>query len=117
MEYRGVKTINGEQIFIQGPFEEATNNIGEFLAIIHAAALLKKMDNTDTIIYTDSRTAMAWVRNKKVKTKLERTSKNKEVWDLVERAYTWLKENTIPNPIVKWPTKEWGEIPADFGRK
>lgn len=21
------------------------------------------------------------------------------------------------NPVVKWETKKWGEVPADFGRK
>jgi ribonuclease HI len=97
MEYRGVKTISGEELFRLGPFKEATNNIGEFLAIIHAAALLKKNKLNNTIIYTDSKTAMAWVRNKKVKTTLKRTEKNKKVWQLIERAYTWLKNNKIEN--------------------
>ena len=117
MEYRGVKTVSGQELFRLGPFEDATNNIGEFLAIVHAAALLKKNKLPDTVIYTDSKTAMAWVRNKKVKTTLQKTHKNKKVWDLIERAYNWLNTNTIVNPIIKWPTKEWGEIPADFGRK
>lgn len=117
MEYRGVKTVSGQEIFRLGPFEEATNNIGEFLAIVHAAALLKNNNLPDTVIYTDSKTAMVWVKNKKVKTTLKRTEKNKEVWTLIERAYKWLETHKIENPIIKWSTKEWGEIPADFGRK
>ena len=116
MEYRGVDTKSKKQLFIQGPFEEGTNNIGEFLAIVHALALLKKK-NSNRIIYTDSKTAMSWVRKKSCNTKLEKSSKNKPVFDLVDRAIEWLKSNTYNTVIVKWETKAWGEIPADFGRK
>ena len=116
MEYRGVDTKTKKQLFIQGPFEEGTNNIGEFLAIVHGLALLKK-NNSDRIIYTDSKTAISWVKNKKCNTKLKRSEKNKPVFDLVDRAIHWLKNNTYNTVIVKWETKAWGEIPADFGRK
>lgn len=116
MEYRGVDTKTKKQLFIQGPFEEGTNNIGEFLAIVHALAFLKKK-NSNRIIYTDSKTAISWVKNKNCNTKLQRTDKNKPVFDLVDRAIEWLKTNTYNTVIVKWETKAWGEIPADFGRK
>lgn len=116
MEYRGVDTKTKKQLFIQGPFEQGTNNIGEFLALVHGLAILKK-NNSDRILYTDSKTAMSWVRKKNCNTKLERTSKNKPVFDLVDRAIDWLKNNTYNTVIVKWETKAWGEIPADFGRK
>ncbi|MBO6605252.1 ribonuclease H family protein [Psychroserpens sp.] len=116
MEYRGVDTKTRKQIFIQGPFEEGTNNIGEFLAIVHGLALLKKK-NDNRIIYTDSRTAMSWVREKTCNTKLERSAKNEELFSLVDRAVSWLNKNHYTTTIVKWETKAWGEIPADFGRK
>ena len=116
MEYRGVDTKTKKQLFIQGPFEQGTNNIGEFLAIVHGLALLKKK-NSDKIIYTDSKTAISWVKKKNCNTKLERNDKNKPVFDLVDRAVLWLKENSYTTTIVKWETKAWGEIPADFGRK
>lgn len=116
MEYRGVDTKTKKQLFIQGPFEEGTNNIGEFLAIVHGLALLKK-NNSDRIIYTDSRTAISWVKKKACNTKLERNAKNKALFELVDRAVNWLKNNTYSTVIVKWETKAWGEIPADFGRK
>ncbi|MGS2725811.1 ribonuclease H1 domain-containing protein [Psychroserpens sp. BH13MA-6] len=116
MEYRGVDTKSKKQLFIQGPFEEGTNNIGEFLAIVHGLAFLKK-NNSDRIIYTDSKTAMSWVRKKTCNTKLERNTKNKSLFELVDRAVDWLKNNTYKTTIVKWETKAWGEIPADFGRK
>ncbi|MEM9679195.1 MAG: ribonuclease H family protein [Bacteroidota bacterium] len=116
MEYRGVDTKTKKQLFIQGPFEEGTNNIGEFLAIVHGLALLKQKQS-DKIIYTDSRTAMSWVKKKTCNTKLERTDNNKPLFELVDRAVNWLKNNTYTTVIVKWETKAWGEIPADFGRK
>ena len=116
MEYRGVDTKTKRQLFIQGPFPEGTNNLGEFLALVHGLAILKK-NNSDLILYTDSRTAMSWVRKKICNTKLERNAKNKPVFDLVDRAVDWLKNNSYKTVIVKWETKAWGEIPADFGRK
>jgi len=116
MEYRGVDTKSKKQLFIQGPFEEGTNNIGEFLAIVHGLAFLKKK-NSDLIIYTDSKTAMSWVTKKICNTKLARNENNKVLFELIDRALIWLKENNYESDIVKWETKAWGEIPADFGRK
>jgi ribonuclease HI len=116
MEYRGVDTKTGKLLFKQGPFAQGTNNIGEFLAIVHGLAYLKER-KSDRIIYTDSRTAISWVRKKTCNTKLQETVKNKMLFDLVRRAIQWLKSNSHNTPIVKWETKAWGEIPADFGRK
>src|SRR6056300_20099 len=109
MEYRGVDSKTKKQLFIQGPFEEGTNNIGEFLALVHGLALLKK-NNSDKILYSDSRIAISWVKKKICNTKLARNDKNKPVFDLVDRAIDWLKNNTYQTTIVKWETKAWGEI-------
>ncbi|OEK09587.1 ribonuclease H [Flavivirga aquatica] len=116
MEYRGVDTRSKKQLFSQGPFQQGTNNIGEFLALVHGLSFLKK-HNSDRILYTDSKTAMSWVRKKTCNSKLERNAKNKALFDLVDRAILWLKNNEYTTTIVKWETKAWGEIPADFGRK
>ena len=113
---RGVDTKTKKQLFIQGPFEEGTNNIGEFLALVHGLAFLKQ-SNSKRIIYTDSKTALSWVKKKTCNTKLERIDKNKPLFELVDRALEWLKANTYTTTIVKWETRAWGEIPADFGRK
>ncbi|MBK8055585.1 MAG: ribonuclease H family protein [Saprospiraceae bacterium] len=117
MEYRGVETQSGKQLFHQGPFKNGTNNIGEFLGLVHGLAMLKKLKNDHTTIYSDSLIAIKWVKIKKAKTKLEVTDDNKILFELIERAENWLKENTYSNPIIKWDTVSWGEIPADFGRK
>ena len=116
MEYQGVDTESGKKLFHQGPFTQGTNNIGEFLALVHGLAFLKK-HNSNRILYTDSRTAMSWVRKKKCNTKLKPNKQNTELFILIERATNWLKTNTYQTVIVKWETKAWGEIPADFGRK
>ncbi|MCD8093050.1 MAG: ribonuclease H family protein [Bacteroides sp.] len=115
MEYRGVHVASRQQIFHFGPVY-GTNNIGEFLAIVHGLALLKQR-GFDMPIYSDSVNAINWVRQKKCKTKLPREPKTEELFLLIERAEKWLRENTYTTRILKWETKQWGEVPADFGRK
>jgi len=116
MEYRGVDTQTKKQLFHKGPFQQGTNNIGEFLALVHGLALLKQK-NSKRVLYTDSRTAMSWVKKKHCNTKLTQNSANAALFALVDRAVLWLNTNTYSTVIVKWETKAWGEIPADFGCK
>lgn len=116
MEYQGVDTKTKKVLFKQGPFALGTNNIGEFLALAHGLAYLKER-RSNRILYTDSRIAMGWIRKKSCNTKLKESPENKKLFDLIRRAINWLKENDYNTPIVKWETKAWGEIPADFGRK
>ena len=116
MEYQGVDTRSRKCLFRQGPFPEGTNNIGEFLAIVHGLAFLKER-GSDRVLYSDSRTAISWVRKKRCNTKLEPNARNRELFDLIRRAENWLEKNSYQTPIVKWETQAWGEIPADFGRK
>lgn len=116
LEYRGVDTKTGSQIFHQGPFPEGTVNIGEFLAIVHGLAYLKQKRSTIPV-YSDSKTAIKWVKDKKVNTKLLPNEKNSDLFDLIQRAVAWLNNNSYSNRVLKWETEVWGEIPADFGRK
>ena len=116
LEYQCVHTTNGKLIFHQGPFENGSNNIGEFLAIVHALALLKKQE-INVPIYSDSEIAISWVKNKKCNTKLPQDEKNGDIFDLIARAENWLNNNDYPNELLKWDTNAWGEIPADYGRK
>ncbi len=115
MEYRGVYLATGEEIFHFGPIL-GTNNIGEFLAIVHGLALLKQK-NSSIPIYSDSRNALLWIKQRCCKTKLERYAETEAVYEYIERAEKWLRENSYNNQLIKWETAEWGEIPADFGRK
>ncbi|GGH37052.1 ribonuclease H [Paenibacillus segetis] len=116
IEYQGVDTKTGEVLFAVGPIPNGTNNLGEFLAIVHSLAYLKQLGSTKTV-YSDSRTALKWVREKQVATSLVRDESTKEVWNLVDRALKWLENNRYENKLLKWETKEWGEIKADYGRK
>jgi ribonuclease HI len=116
MEYQGVDTKTKEVLFKMGPFKNATNNIGEFLALVHGIAMMENQKKKK-IIYSDSITAISWVNKKKCQTKLKRNEENKDVFILIERAILWIKKNNFSVKIKKWETKLWGEIPADFGRK
>jgi ribonuclease HI len=116
LEYRGVDFNTGAELFHKGPFPEGTVNIGEFLAIVHGLAWLKQR-NLHMPVYSDSRNGIKWVREKNVRTTLVRSPKNESLFETIDRALLWLNNNTWDNPILKWETKAWGEIPADFGRK
>lgn len=115
-EYRGVFVETGQQIFHFGPIQGATNNIMEFLAIVHGLGFLEKQ-NLYIPIYSDSVNAQLWVRNCKCKTTIKLDETNTELFDMIERAENWLKTHSFRVNIYKWDTKNWGEIPADFGRK
>jgi len=116
LEYQGVNTATKEVLFKRGPFPVGTVNLGEFLAIVHGLSYLKKLD-CPFPLYSDSRTAIAWVRNKAIKTNLERDASTAELFELVDRAIEWLKTNSYTTKILKWETEDWGENPADYGRK
>lgn len=116
MEYQCVDLQTGEKVFHFGPVK-GTNNIGEFLAIVHALALMEKRGIKDKVIYSDSVNAQIWVQKQQCKTKLEHTLETEKALELVRRAELWLRTHAFRVPILKWDTKAWGEIPADFGRK
>ncbi len=116
MEYQGVETSTGRKLFHLGPLHDGTNNVGEFLALIHGLAFLKQRES-DLPIYTDSKVAMGWVKKCKCNSKLTKTARNAQIFELITRGEKWLKNNSYQTKILKWETKSWGEIPADFGRK
>lgn len=116
MEYRGVDLTTGQQVFHFGPIK-GTNNIGEFLAIVHALALMEQRGMKGYTIYSDSVNAQLWVKKMQCKTKLVIDADTQKAHELITRAENWLKTHQFRVPIIKWDTKNWGEIPADFGRK
>lgn len=116
MEYQAIDLATGAQVFHFGPMH-GTNNIGEFLAIVHALALMEKQGIRDKIIYSDSYNAILWVRKKQCKTKLERTPATEPLYQIIQRAENWLRTHAVTVPIIQWETRKWGDIPADFGRK
>ncbi len=116
VEYQGVHTESGEILFKQGPFEDGTNNIVEFLGIVHGLAYCKQ-NWLYVPIYSDSWNAINWVHDKEVRTKQPITAANKKLFELIDRTIDWLKNNEYHNPVLKWETMAWDENPADFGRK
>ncbi len=106
--YRGVD-LETSQIIFEEKLGPGTNNIAEFLAICHAIHYCEK-NNIEPVIWSDSVTAIAWVRDKKHKSTFDG-----EVTKRMNKACEFLIGKNIK--INKWLTKEWGEIPADFGRK
>ncbi len=116
MEYQAIDLQTGERVFHFGP-TWGTNNIGEFLAIVHALALCWQRGLAQKTIYSDSYNAILWVKKRQCKTKLERTPQTEQLYQIIARAENWLRTHDYRNPIVKWETGKWGEVPADFGRK
>lgn len=116
VEYQGVETSSKKQLFHQGPFADGTINIAEFLAIVHALAHCHRTGLT-CAIYSDSRNAIGWVKDKEVRTNHPRRETNKKLFELVDRALAWLNSHDYHNELLKWETRAWGENPADFGRK
>lgn len=116
MEYRAIDLSTGAEVFHFGPIE-GTNNIGEFLAIVHALALMDKEGIRDKAIYSDSYNAILWVSKKQCKTKLRRDAQTEPVYRIIARAEQWLRTHQVTTPVLKWETRKWGEVPADFGRK
>ncbi|MBE0672906.1 MAG: ribonuclease H family protein [Anaerolineales bacterium] len=117
LEYRGVNTETSEEIFHAGPYSDGTNNVGEFLAIVHALTWQAK-HNMHVPVYSDSENAILWVNTGVCKTKLKHTPKNAVLFAIIHSAENWLAENELPeDKLIKWDTSLWGENPADFGRK
>jgi ribonuclease HI len=116
VEYQGVYLKNYEVLFHIGPLEDGTINIVEFLAIVHALALCKQC-HWKIPIYSDSKIALGWIKDKRARTNHPTSEKNKKLFDMLARAERWLLNNEYDNPLLKWETKAWGENPADFGRK
>jgi ribonuclease HI len=116
VEFRGLHLGEGTELFRYGPYPGGTNNIGEFLAIVHALAYLHKQSESWPV-YSDSEIAITWVDQKHCRTKMAADKSNGELFRVIHQAESWLRSNEFHNPIIKWETEDWGENPADYRRK
>lgn len=110
-EYRAHILETGEQILYKN-LGNQTVNIGEFLAIVDCIKYIIENGYQYPVIYSDSLTAITWVKNK-------RTGSKKKNSDL-QKAEVFLKvmtENINGIKILHWDNKNWGEIISDFGNK
>jgi ribonuclease HI len=110
--------LTGETIFAHGPYPDGTVNIGEFLAIVDGMKFLVQQGRPYRVIYSDSRTGRARVRDGAINTTLPYTGHNDALFALVDQAIDRLKTQDMrQRDIRSWDTNSRGEIPADFGRK
>ena len=117
VEWRGVEHKSGRLLFSYGPYERGTINMAEFLAIVHALMYCKDRGLVCPV-YSDSLIAIGWVRKKINNSELYvNSTAGGELMRLTDRALMWLQSNDYVNDVLKWHTRVWGEIPADFGRK
>ena len=116
MEYQGIDLATGKQVFA-ARYEEGTNNIGEFLAIVHGLAWIQKEKKADYVLYSDSLIAMKWVNEGRCKTSFIGAGNGSRIWEAIKKAEQWLAEHKFSTQVLKWQTEEWGENPADYGRK
>lgn len=112
IQWRGVDIESGEELFQTRSYSGGTNNIAEFLAIVHALAITQ---DSNLPVYSDSMVGRSWVR--KGYCTLD-SCRSPELAEVITRANVWLKENAHQVSRVQvWETKSWGENIADFGRK
>jgi len=116
VEWRVVILPENETVLRKGPFLNGSNNIGEFLALVDAIRY-RAEKHLQMPIYTDSVTALAWLRAKKCKTTLPIRETNIKLFELIQQAESMLRTLESPHEVLKWDTEQWGEIPADYGRK
>lgn len=83
-------------MFHYGPVH-GTNNIGEFLAIVHALALMEQR-GIRKAVYSDSYNAILWVNKRKCKTKLELTPKTAELYKVIAWPNDGSPRTVIPLP-------------------
>lgn len=122
MEYRAVDLKARKEVFRSPIYSMGTNNLGEFLAIYDAIRYIENLEKKRSktkyeCIFSDSETAIAWMRSKKIKTTLKYTKETKELLTKVQDAITRIKTHDFTIPIRKRETEIRGEIPADFDRK
>ena len=116
MEYQGID-LEAQKVVFSYKSKVWTNNIGEFLAIVHALSYLEREKKSDFVVYSDSKIAMSWVLQWKCKTNFVPNDQNKELFILIKRAEAWLENHPGERKILKRKTSERWENPADFGRK
>lgn len=115
MEFRGVMTDTREVLFAK-KYPVGTNNIGEFLGLV-TGLVYCKTKAIDLPIYTDSMTALSWVEKRKCNTGFFTSTDAATLQTTVNNAESILAKYVFKTQILKWDTKSWGEIPADYGRK
>lgn len=113
MAYKGFNESTNKWIFKVKYKGYCTQNVADFMAIVHALHYCK-INNIDLPIYNDNLVAIKWVKDKKVNSLLIKTKENHELFQSFENALVILKQNDFLNPILFWKKKELGNIKNPF---
>lgn len=114
-EIRGVDISSGKIVFNKSISWRTTNNIAEYLAI-YVGFLYVDSLGKDMVIYSDSTNAISWIRNGKCKTGFHSTDP-KQQQNIIKAESRTTSDWKNVKSVRFWNNKEWGENPADFGRK
>jgi ribonuclease HI len=119
IEYRGVIVSTGKEVFNYGPLDWWSVNIAEFLAIVEWLKRLLQ-NQKYTILYSDSKTAIWWIKKGAINTTITKNKNNTILFEIIHESIQWLKLNSDRSNYItlsKRPTSQRGQIPADFWRK
>ncbi len=107
-----ITDLNGNVLYEKEYKSAHTNNLYEFLGL---AAAVFYFHEKDVKVYSDSVTAIAWVKGN-----MGRDARKKYAEDpLFQKAKAIIDEHKewVNTHVEKWDTENNGEIPADPGRK
>lgn len=117
MQYRCVWNQSKEEVFSTKPIEGGNQNIAEFLALVGAMKYRVSTKQYDLHIYSDSQTALSWVRNCKIKSSYDLSQLDEVVQERIYGALKFIAKSGVRKNLYKWDSALWGDIPADYGRK
>lgn len=116
-EHRTIDIASGEIVHESVVYEQGTINLAEFLAIYWSLRFLHNRGDATTTVWSDSLYAINWIAAKQTRSKMPLNEFTYEIVDAAAEAVEWLKKHSPHNPIRKWRTDLWGDIPSDYGRK
>lgn len=128
VEWQGVvrRSDDWAPCFNSEVYTPGTNNIGEFLAIVDALKLKRSDKESFYALYSDSTVALTWLCKKKSRPNLKKGRREKILPELLRKcdeANQWLQEESdwiddlVSRGLIRQWMKQFGENPADFGRK
>jgi hypothetical protein len=113
-KYRLVNIETKEVIFEKIISGNCTNNLAELLGAVHAIGY-NTANYLNLPVYTDSQTALSWIRKKLIKTKHIVT--DAELQEELDIALKYIKTLSKAEHPLLWNTVAWGQIDADYGAK
>lgn len=103
-----------------------SNDLTEFLGLVNS--IYYCFHNNHEHLFSNSETAISWIRKKKYRSNLIRTKETEITWDKINKALKWLKtleytdkSGSFRDPstkkivyVHKWLESEWGKSPLFY---